>query len=169
MDARRSSGVLGGGARRGRCGGSFRGRRRGLGRRACPGKQNFTIRPFCCRRVQGAVMSVVGTYEGNPQMNRPVREEPVHEAALGRHHARVLLVCLLFLLRFREGSSIGAWRSAASGDARSVGWGVKFGGFLKDVGFVGAFTGREVQVPTPWKEKQVRASREEEMGDCRRH
>jgi len=131
--------------------------------------QYLSIRPFCCRRVQGAVMSVVGTYEGNPQMNRPVREEPVHEAALGRHHARVLLVCLLLLLRLREGSSIGAWRSAAGGDAGPVGRGVELGGFLKDVGFVGAITGREVQVPTPWKEKQVRASREEEMGDCRRH
>ena len=131
--------------------------------------QYLSIRPFCCRRVQGAVMSVVGTYEGNPQMNRPVREEPVHEAALGRHHARVLLVCLLLLLRLREGSSIGAWRSAAGGDAGSVGWGVELGGFLKDVGFVGASTGREVQFATPWQAKQVRASREEGLGVCGRH
>lgn len=50
-----------------------------------------------------------------------------------------------------------------------MGRGVELGGFLKDVGFVGAFTGGEVQTSTPWQEKQVRASREEESGDGRRH
>lgn len=102
-------------------------------------------------------------------MDRPVGEEPVHEAALGRHHTRVLLLSLLLLLRLRKGSSIGALRSAAGGDAGSVGRGVELGGFLKDEGFFGAITGRQVQISTPWLEKQVRASRQEESGDCRRH
>lgn len=102
-------------------------------------------------------------------MNRPVGEEPVHEAALGRHHARVLLARLLLLLRLRKGTSIGTWRSAAGGDEGSVGWGVEFGGFLQDVGLVDAFTGREVQLPTPWEDKQSRASREKELGGCGRH
>jgi len=102
-------------------------------------------------------------------MNRPVGEKPVHKAALGRHHTRILLVCLRLLLYLGKGSSIGAWRSAAGGDAGPVGGWIEFGGLLKDVGFVGAITGREVQVPTPWEEKEVRASRKEGLGDCRRH
>lgn len=113
--------------------------------------------------------SIVDTYEGNPQVNRPVGEKPVQEAALGRHHTRVLLICLLLLLHLGQRSSISASGSAAGGDAGPVGRGVEFGGLLKDVGFFSAITGRKVQVPTSWKEKQVSASREEEGGKYRRH
>lgn len=41
------------------------------------------------------------TYNGNPHMNHAIRQEPVQEGSLGRHHVRILLCLLRLPFMFR--------------------------------------------------------------------
>lgn len=100
-------------------------------------------------------------YESNPQMNRPVREKPKHEASLWRHHPGVLFPSLLFFLCFGERSAIGALWASRGRNTGAMRGRIKFGRFFEDTAFVFDNFGCGVEIAAK-RSEEAGASREEE-------
>lgn len=143
------------------CVGNWSGRCRGRGRRVCPIFRRCTPDREKCQRLREGGGCLVIRRDGErrrgrgkwdlwkregggkkktdkckPDMDPATRQEPVHEAALGWHHVRVLFRLLRrFVGRGQRWARVLArWGPVEAG---WVGRGIEFGGLFEGAGFGG--------------------------------